>query len=227
MTKTVLIVDDESAVRRVLSTTLRALGFEVVASSRGEEALSLLGVSKFDAILLDINMPGLGGIAVCRAVRRIAPTVPILMLTVRDEENDKVEALEAGADDYITKPFAIRELVARINAVMRRSTETAPVSPSMTIGEVTLCSATRTFSKRGLPIHLTPKEFDIVEHLMRSHGKPVTHTKILSSIWGHEYRNHVEYLRTYIRQLRKLIEDDPAHPRYLLTVPYIGYRFRD
>ncbi len=226
MSKTLLLVDDESAVRRVLSTTLRALGFEVVASSRGEEAISLMGTSTFDAILLDINMPGMGGISVCRAIRRIAPTVPILMLTVRDEENDKVEALEAGADDYITKPFAIRELVARINAVMRRSTDTSTPSPAMTVGDITLCSATRTFSKRGLPIHLTPKEFDILEHLMLSQGKPVTHTKILSSIWGHEYRNHVEYLRTYMRQLRKLVEDDPANPRYLLTVPYIGYRFR-
>ena len=227
MTKTVLIVDDESAVRIVLSTTLRAMGFEVSEASRGEEALALIGQSSFDAILLDINMPGIGGIAVCRAIRRIAPTLPILMLTVRDAEDDKVEALEAGADDYITKPFAMRELVARINAVMRRASEPAAVSSTISVGDVSLCSASRTFTKNGVPIHLTPKEFNILEYLMRSQGKPVTHRKILTSVWGHDYRNNVEYLRTYMRQLRKVIEDDPAHPRYLLTVPYIGYRFRD
>lgn len=227
MATRVLVVDDESAVRRVIGTTLRAVGLEVVESARGEEALSLLGISKFDAVLLDINMPGIGGIAVCKAIRRLAPEVPIVMLTVRNAEDDKVEALDAGADDYVTKPFQVRELVARVNAVVRRAQKPAAVDSKITIDDVSLCAERRVFTKRDQPIHLTRTQFDIVELLMRSPGKPVTHKKLLSTVWGAEYRDHVEYLRTYMRQLRKIIEDDPAHPQYLLTVPYVGYRFRE
>jgi two-component system KDP operon response regulator KdpE len=227
MATRVLVVDDESAVRKVIGITLRAVGFEVVESARGEEAVSLLGMSKFDAILLDINMPGIGGIAVCKAIRRVAPEVPILMLTVRNSEDDKVEALDAGADDYVTKPFQIRELVARVNAVVRRAQKPVIVDSKITISDVSLCSERRVFTKREQPVHLTRTQFDIVELLMRSPGKPVTHKKLLSTVWGAEYRDHVEYLRTYMRQLRKIIEDDPAHPQYLLTVPYVGYRFRE
>jgi two-component system KDP operon response regulator KdpE len=227
MATRVLVVDDESAVRRVIGTTLRAVGLEVVESARGEEAVSLLGMSKFDAILLDINMPGIGGIAVCKAIRRVAPEVPILMLTVRNSEDDKVEALDAGADDYVTKPFQVRELVARVNAVVRRAQKPVAAESKITIDDVTICTERRVFTKREQPVHLTRTQFDIVELLMRSPGKPVTHKKLLSTVWGAEYRDHVEYLRTYMRQLRKIIEDDPAHPQYLLTVPYVGYRFRE
>ena len=223
----VLVVDDESAIRKVIGTTLRAVGFEVVESARGEEAVSLLGLSKFDAVLLDINMPGLGGIAVCRSIRVVAPEVPIVMLTVRNSEDDKVEALDAGADDYVTKPFQVRELVARVNAVVRRAQKPVVVDSKISIADVTLCAERRVFTKREQPMHLTRTQFDIVELLMRSPGKPVTHKTLLTTIWGREYRNHVEYLRTYMRQLRKIIEDDPAHPQYLLTVPYVGYRFRE
>jgi two-component system KDP operon response regulator KdpE len=184
-------------------------------------------MSKFDAILLDINMPGIGGIAVCKAIRRVAPEVPILMLTVRNSEDDKVEALDAGADDYVTKPFQVRELVARVNAVVRRAQKPVVVDSKITINDVSLCTERRVFTKREQPVHLTRTQFDIVELLMRSPGKPVTHKKLLSTVWGAEYRDHVEYLRTYMRQLRKIIEDDPAHPQYLLTVPYVGYRFRE
>ncbi len=227
MATKVLVVDDESAVRMVIGTTLRAMGFEVVESARGEEAVSLLGMSRFDAILLDINMPGIGGIAVCKAIRRVAPEVPIVMLTVRNSEDDKVEALDAGADDYVTKPFQVRELVARVNAVVRRAQKPVPVDSRITIDDVTICTERRVFTKREQAVHLTRTQFDIVELLMRSPGKPVTHKMLLTTVWGREYRNHVEYLRTYMRQLRKIIEDDPAHPQYLLTVPYVGYRFRE
>nr|WP_218892230.1 response regulator transcription factor [Granulicella arctica] len=223
-----LVVDDESAIRQVISKTLRGLGFDTFESARGEEAVSLIGLSQFDAVLLDINMPGMGGIAACRAIRKIAPTLPILMLTVRDAEDDKVEALEAGADDYVTKPFAVRELVARVKAVVRRA---QPIDKSsngvIAIGEMEIHSNRRVFLKRGTVIHLTPTEFDIVHYLMRHQGRAVGHRKLLSSIWGVEFRDQVEYLRTYMRQLRRKIEDDPAHPRYLLTDPYVGYRFRD
>jgi len=223
----VLIVDDDSAIRRVLTTTLRAVGFEVVESSRGEEAISLLGVSPCDAIVLDMNMPSMGGIAVCRAIRKVNADVPILMLTVRNTEDDKVNALEAGADDYVTKPFAIRELIARINAVVRRAQKPVEADNMLTVNDVSLCGDRHLFIKRGVSMHLTRTQFDIVQLLMRSPGRAISHRKILTEVWGAEYRDHVEYLRTYVRQLRKIIEDDPAHPQYLLTVPYVGYKFRD
>ena len=227
MATKLLIVDDESAIRQVLSRTLRGLGFEITESARGEEAVSLVRMSAFDAVLLDINMPGMGGVATCRALRRFSPSLPILMLTVRDSENDKVEALDAGADDYVTKPFAVRELVARVNAAVRRGHAPQPANSTIAVGELTICNDRRLFLKRGEEIHLTPTQFDIIHLLMRHHGRPVTHRKLLTAIWGVEYRDHVEYLRTYMRQLRKKIEDDPAHPRYLLTEPYVGYRFRE
>lgn len=226
MAAKILIVDDENAIRRVLRATLPASGFEIVESARGDEAISLVRLSPFDVVVLDMNMPGMGGLAVCRAIRRINPDVPILMLTVRDSEDDKVSALDAGADDYVTKPFAIRELVARLNALVRRSRKPETPNTAIKIHDVVLCGVQRSFVKRGESIHLTRTQFDIIELLMRSPGQTISHQKILSSVWGPEYRDHVEYLRTYVRQIRKIIEDDPAHPQYLLTAPYIGYRFR-
>lgn len=227
MATKILIVDDDSAIRRVLKTTLRAVGFEVVESSRGEEAISLVGLGQFDAVLLDMNMPSMGGVAVCRAIRKVSPELPILMVTVRNAEDDKVHALDAGADDYVTKPFGIRELVARINAVVRRAQKPVAVDTTISVHDVSLCGERRMFIKRGEQLHLTKTQFDIVELLMRSPGRAISHKKILTEVWGAEYRDHVEYLRTYMRQLRKIIEDDAAHPQYLLTVPYVGYRFRD
>ena len=227
MATKVLIVDDDSAIRRVLTTTLRAVGFEVVESSRGEEAVSLIGISPFDAVLLDMNMPSMGGIAVCRAIRKENADVPIVMLTVRDAEDDKVHALDAGADDYVTKPFAVRELIARINAVVRRAQKPAEAETALVVHDVSLCGDRHLFIKRGVSMHLTRTQFDIVQLLMRSPGRAISHKKILTEVGGPEYRDHVEYLRTYMRQLRKIIEDDPAHPQYLLTVPYVGYKFRD
>ncbi len=222
-----LVVDDEIGIHKVIAGTLRPLGFDVVGSARAEEAISLIGLSHFDTVLLDINMPGMGGIAACRAIRRIAPTLPILMLTVRNSVDDKVEALEAGADDYITKPFAIRELVARVNAAIRRGQSPALSNTPLVVGDVSLCGKRRVFLKRGSSIPLTRTQFDILHLLMCNQGRPVTHKKILSTIWGAEFKDHIEYLRTYVRELRKRIEDDPAHPQYLLTAPYVGYRFRD
>lgn len=204
------------------------MGFDPFESSRGEEALSLIELSRFDLVLLDINMPGMGGIATCRAIRKAQPLLPILMLTVRDGEEDKVDALNAGADDYVTKPFAIRELVARIRAVMRRAQPAEKAcSNVICIGEVELDTERRLFLKRGVPIHLTPMEFTIVHYLMLHHGRAVSHRKLLTSIRGVEFREEVEYLRTYMRQLRRKIEDDPANPSYILTDPYVGYRFRE
>ena len=222
----ILMVDDEAAVRNVVKAALTPLGMEVVLSARGNEAVSLVAMAQFDAVLLDINMPGESGIETCRALRQVAPTISIIMLTVRDSEDDKVDALSADADDYITKPFAVRELVARIQAVVRRGQRPANPGSQLSIGEVSVCAERRMFFKRGEAIHLTKTEFEIVYLLMRHQGKPLTHKKILSAVWGPEYRDHVEYLRTFVRELRKKVEDDPGKPQYLLTEAYVGYRFR-
>lgn len=224
----ILLVDDEAAIRRALRTPLVELGFEVVEASRGEEALHLARVESFDVVLLDLNMPGIGGLRTLLRLRCLAPRLPILMLTVRDAEQDKVEALENGADDYITKPFSIRECVARVRSAVRRAQ--APErseDASITVGEIEIFPARRIVRRGGNPVRLTPKEFDILLCLMKQAGRAVTHGKLLSSVWGAEYRKEVDYLRTFVRQLRKKIENDPANPRYLLTDPCVGYRFAE
>ena len=224
----ILLVDDEAAIRRALRTPLNELGFQTVEASRGEEALHMVRTESFDAVLLDISMPGIGGMKTLVRLRALAPRLPILMLTVKDEEQDKVEALECGADDYITKPFSIRECVARIRSAVRRAqTPERPEDAPVAIGEICVLPARRIVSKSGQPIHLTRKEYDILFYLMTHAGRAVTYGKLLTSVWGVEYRQEVDYLRTFVRQLRKKIEDDPANPRYLLTDAYVGYRFAE
>ena len=224
----ILIVDDESAIRRALRPPLVELGFQVAEASRGEEALQLLRAGTCDVVLLDVNMPGIGGVETLRRIRAFAPRLPILMLTVRDQEEDKVEALESGADDYVTKPFSTRELIARIRAAVRRvrapaRAEDAPID----IGEIHLEPLKRSVTRRGQTLHLTRKEFDILHCLMSRAGRVVTYAKLLTAVWGGDCREEVEYLRTFVRQLRKKIEDDPSNPVYLLTDVYVGYRFAD
>jgi len=224
----VLIVDDEPSIRRALRTTFGTLGFDIAEAITGEQALPLLRAANFDAVLLDINMPGMGGLEACREIRRQFPRVAVLMLTVRDNEDDKVEALEAGADDYVTKPFPIRELVARVRSAVRRSHAPAGNGNAViTIGEITLDSTRRLVQKSGQTVHLTPKEFDLLHHLMKHAGLPMMHARLLNAVWGPEYGNELEYLRTFISQLRKKLEDDSAHPKYLLTDSHLGYRFRE
>ncbi|MGP0072321.1 MAG: response regulator transcription factor [Bryobacteraceae bacterium] len=224
----VLIVDDEPSIRRAIHSTFGTLGFDIAEAVTGEQALPLLRTSNFDAVLLDINMPGMGGIAACREIRRQFPRVAVLMLTVRDSEDDKVEALEAGADDYVTKPFPIRELVARVRAAVRRShTPPSDVNAVITIGHITIDPLRRRVQKNGETVHLTPKEFDLLHYLMKHAGLPIMHARLLSAVWGPEYGNELEYLRTFVRQLRKKLEDDAAHPIYVLTDSHIGYRFRE
>jgi len=224
----ILVVDDESAIRRALRPPLVELGFQVVDATRGEEALQMLRGGGFDVVLLDVNMPGIGGIETLRRIRSFAPRLPVLILTVRDAEAEKVEALELGADDYVTKPFSMRELIARIRTAVRRvrapaRAEDAPIE----IGELRLDPVKRKVTKRNQPVHLTRKEFDILFCLMNRAGRVVTYARLLSEVWGAEFREEVEYLRTFVRQLRKKIEDDPANPVYLLTDVYVGYRFAD
>ena len=224
----VLIVDDEQSIRRALHSTFGTLGFDIAEAVTGEQALPLLRAANFDAVLLDVNMPGMGGIAACREIRRQFPRMAVLMLTVRDHEDDKVEALEAGADDYVTKPFPVRELVARVRAAVRRS-HTAPTDGNrvITIGNITVDPLRRRVQKGGETVHLTPKEFDLLHYLMKHAGLPIMHARLLNAVWGPEYGGELEYLRTFIRQLRKKLEDDAAHPVYLLTDSHIGYRFKE
>jgi two-component system KDP operon response regulator KdpE len=223
----ILITDDDADLRRVLRMTLGALGFTVAESSNGEGAIRAVDVRRFHAILMDVNMPGMGGIEACRRIRRINPQLPILMLTVRDGEADKIEALDAGADDYITKPFSISELAARLRSAVRRSTTASPETILIVAGELALDTERRTVRKRGSLLRLTPKEFDLLHYLMRHRGVPVPHGELLRAVWGAEYGQEVEYLRTFVHQLRRKLEDDSAAPEYLLTEPHYGYRFRE
>lgn len=222
-----LIVDDERSIRLSLRTILGNFGFVVVEAARGEEALALVRTAQFDAVLLDINMPGMGGIEVCRTMRSNDPHLPIVMLTVQDSEDRKVEALDAGADDYVTKPFQLRELTARIRAAVRRNRVDGGIGQAIMIGDVFLDSERHLVEKKGRPVHLTPKQFEVLHYLMINAGRPIPHARLLRSVWGPEYGNELEYLRTFIRQIRIKIEDDPGNPIYLLTESHIGYRFTE
>jgi two-component system KDP operon response regulator KdpE len=230
----ILVTDDDSDLRWVLGRTLGAFGFGVVSSPNGEQALLEVGTRRFDAVLLDVNMPGMGGIETCRRMRKKAPLLPILMLTVRDGERNKIEALDAGADDYITKPFSVPELAARLRSAVRRShTEPGDVGeasfmgPPIVIGGIELDPVRRIVRKGGSPLRLTPKEFELLHYLMRHPGRPVAHTALLQAIWGDDCALQTEYLRTFVSQLRKKLEDDPSEPQYLLTELSFGYRFRE
>lgn len=225
---TVLVVDDDAAMRRALRATLTTVGFQVMEAARGEEAISVVRVGKIDAVLLDVEMPGMGGLEACRSMRRVAPGLPILMLTVVDGEDDKVLALESGADDYITKPFQLRETIARVRSAIRRGKmRDVDREAVIRVGRVELDPARYRVTRAGKPIHVTPKEFELLHYLMLHAGEPIRHARLLKAIWGPDYGNELEYLRTFVRSLRKKLEDDPADPQYLLTEPYIGYRFND
>jgi two-component system, OmpR family, KDP operon response regulator KdpE len=223
-----LIVEDDSALRRSLRTTLDVLGFDVGEASNGEDGLIRLRMVDYEAVLLDINMPGIGGIETCRRIRRTYTKLPILMLTVRDSEDDKVEALEAGADDYVAKPFQTRELAARIRASIRRfrAPET-PAEMAIVIGAIMIDPVRRRVERAGTSMHLTPREFDSLQFLMTHAGRPVTHARLVAALRGSGFGNERAYLRVLIGQLRKKIEDDPANPIYILTDSHIGYRFRE
>lgn len=225
---TILIADDDSDLRLVLRKTLEALGFEVGESSTGEQALREVEARRFDAVLMDVNMPGAGGIQACRELRKMAPHLQILMLTVRDAEEAKIEAFDAGADDYITKPFSIPELMARLRSAVRRSNAaTSEDGAPIVVGEIELDPWRRTVRKAGTLLRLTPKEFDLLHYLMSHRGLPVPHWKLLQVVWGTGYGQELEYLRTFVHQLRRKLEDDPASPEYLLTEHHFGYRFRE
>lgn len=221
-----MIVDDDAGIRRAVGATLTALGYRTDEASNGERGIDLASRHTYDAILLDINMPGKGGIETCRDIRRDSPAAGILMITVRDSEDDKVAALDAGADDFITKPFVMSELTARIRAVRRGRSTTGSSPRLLSAGPISLDPLRHQVAKNGWPLHLTPKEFELLEFLMAHAGVPVRHRDLLSELWGTDYCGEVEYLRTLVRQLRKKIEDDPSRPIHLITEAFFGYSFR-
>lgn len=221
----VLVVDDEPQIRRIMRTTLTGAGYEVDDAKTGEEALEKCREFRPDLVLLDINMPGMGGLAACRAIRADA-NVAIIMLTVRNAEPDKVKALDAGADDYIAKPFSTPELLARIRAALRRVPATPQSSPARVgVGELVIDFASRTVTNGTATAHLTPKELDLLRYLTLRPNEAVSHRELLQAVWGPDYGDQVDYLRVFIMNLRKKIERRPENPEYITTEPWVGYRF--
>jgi two-component system, OmpR family, KDP operon response regulator KdpE len=224
-TATILVVDDEPQLRRTMKATLTDLGYSVIEAKTGEEAIETLRRDPADLILLDLNMPGIGGLETCRAIRETSD-VPIIVLSVRNTEHDKVDALDAGADDYVTKPFGIQELLARIRAAMRRMPASGDAGPHVFVdGELEIDFDARRVTRGGTTVRLTPKEFDLLKFLVDHPNRAITHRKLLQTVWGPDYGDEVEYLRVVVNQLRKKIEAVPSKPKYLLTEPWVGYRF--
>lgn len=222
-TATVFVVDNEPQIRRVLRTILSSQGYSVVEARSGDEAIEKIRQEKVDLILLDCNMPGMSGIEACAEIRRSSDT-PIIMLTVRNSERDKVQALDAGADDYVVKPFGADELMARVRAALRRAApQESP--PPFTSTDLVIDFEKRSVILKGQPVRLTPKEFELLRHLVGNQGKALPHRRLLQAVWGPDYGDETEYLRVFINQLRKKIEPEPSRPRYIHTEPWIGYRF--
>ena len=220
---TILIVDDEPQIRRVMLTTLTSHGYTVVEAASGEEALEKLRSERPDLIILDVNMPGISGIETCAEIRT-SSDVPIIMLTIRNSERDKVQALDAGADDFVVKPFGVQELMARIRAALRRSAPGDTAPPFLT-DDLQIDFEKRVVMVKNNPVRLTPKEFELLRHLVANQGKTLGHRRLLQAVWGPDYGEETEYLRVFINQLRKKIEPDPRKPRYIHTEPWVGYKF--
>jgi two-component system KDP operon response regulator KdpE len=219
----VLVVDDEPETLKYVGANLKARGYEVVTAADGSEALKQAAEDVFDLVLLDITMPGPDGFAVCQALRQQS-TVPIIMLSARGQEKDKVRALDLGADDYITKPFGIDELLARARSTLRRSQQETSTAGPLVIGDLAINFAERRVTRGGEEVKLTPTEYELLVQLARSAGKVLSHTMLLQRVWGPEYGEESDYLWAYMRRLRRKLEAEPDHPRYLLTEPGVGYR---
>jgi len=224
--KRILLAEDELALRDFVSRNLRARGFEVLEASNGLEAMAMWERENPHLLILDIMMPRMDGLEVCKRVRQHS-AVPIIVLTALDDERDKVTVLDLGADDYLTKPFGVEELLARVRAVLRRTQGeiVTPASSSKRFGDLTIDLTGHVVQLRGTEVRLSPTEFAVLGQLVSNAGKVVSHRMLLQNIWGPEYGGEAEYLRVYINRLRHKLEDDPANPRYLLTEPGVGYRF--
>jgi two-component system, OmpR family, KDP operon response regulator KdpE len=224
MPKRILVIDDEFQITRVLKRSLGAHRYDVRTASDGEAGLDLFGDFHPDLVITDLSMPEMSGIEVCRAIRK-SSDVPIIVLSVRGEERTKVEALDAGADDYITKPFGMDELLARVRAGLRRGPAEQEQREVVEVGDFRLDNAKRTVAVAGREMHLTPKEFELLSYLIEHHDRVLTHRTLLTKIWGSDHTEQPEYLRVFIGNLRKKIEPTASKPRYILTEPWIGYRF--
>jgi two-component system KDP operon response regulator KdpE len=221
----ILVVDDEAQITRVLRRSLATHGYEVQTTANGEEALSVFNQWTPDLVVTDLSMPEMSGLELCRRLRAIS-RVPIIVLSVKGEERTKVEALDAGADDYVTKPFGMDELLARVRAALRRAQAAAGTEAALIeIGDFRVDLEARSVTVGEEEVHLTPKEYELLVYLVRHPGKVLTHRQLLGAVWGGDYVEQTEYLRVFIGQLRKKIEPDPSKPRYILTEPWIGYRF--
>jgi len=224
-TQRILVVDDEPQIGRVLRRSLSARGYEVQVAINGEEALNVFNTWSPDLVITDLSMPNMGGIELCRRIRAIS-RVPIIVLSVKGEERTKVEALDNGADDYVTKPFGIDELLARVRATLRRIPANIDAQVKMVLtGDFQVDLEARTVKVRNEELHLTPKEYELLVYLIQHPNKVLTHRILLGAIWGGDYVEQTEYLRVFIGQLRKKIESDHSKPRYIITEPWIGYRF--
>ncbi len=220
----ILVVDDEPQIRRIMRTTLIGAGYEVDDAKTADEARDKVREFRPDLVLLDINMPGMNGLDLCREIRADA-AIPIIMLTVRDSEADKVAALDAGADDFVTKPFSTPELLARMRAVMRRVPALQSSPAKITLGQLVIDFAARSVSKGGEPVHLTPKELDLLRYLTQHANQAISHRELLQAVWGPDYGHEVDHLRAFIKSLRKKLERNPEEPVYITTEPWVGYRF--
>jgi len=221
----VLVADDEPKILMFIRANLEARGYEVHLAQDGVEAVELAGMVAPDVIVLDVNMPAMDGIEACRRVRQWS-NVPIIMLSIRGDEKDKVRALDEGADDYVTKPFGIEELLARIRVALRRSAATStPETPTFVCGDLEVDFSNRVVKRHEQAVKMTPTEYELLVYLVTNAGKVLTHKQILHNVWGPEYGEESEYVRVFMRQLRSKIEDDPSNPQYIVTEPRVGYRF--
>ncbi len=220
----ILVVDDEPQITRVLRTSLSAQGYDIRVANSGEMALEIMKDWQPHLIITDLSMPSIDGIQLTRHVRAVSQ-VPIVVLSVRDKEQQKVEALDAGADDYVTKPFGMNELLARVRANLRRVPIGSESDPVIEIGDFRIDTAAHKVTVRRQEVRLTPKEFELLVYLARRPGKVIHHRALLGAIWGGQSTEQVEYLRVFVGQLRKKLEPDASSPRYILTEPWVGYRF--
>ena len=222
--KRILVVDDEQEITLVLRSGLSKHGYDVRVANEGEAALELFRAWTPDLVVTDLSMPNMNGLTLCKQLRAVS-SVPIIVLSVKNDEVTKVEALDLGADDYLTKPFGMGELLARVRATLRRSPATTKDATTIEEGDFRVDLEKREVQVNGRVVHLSPKEFDLLVFFVRSSGKVLTHRMLLGKIWGGDYTEQTEYLRVFVRHLRKKIEPDPAKPRYILTEPWVGYRF--
>jgi two-component system, OmpR family, KDP operon response regulator KdpE len=223
-TKKILVVDDEYQITRVLKRSLQAHRYDVRAAADGESALDTFHDFHPDLVITDLQMPAMNGIELCREIRKISE-IPIIVLSVKGEEKTKVEALDAGADDYITKPFGMDELLARVRATLRRAPSEKKEETHLEIGDFSIDLSSYKVAVRETEVHLTPKEFELLTYLIKNHGKVLTHRNLLGAVWGGNFTEQTEYLRVFVGNLRKKIEPNPAQPQYILTEPWVGYRF--